>query len=228
MLVAYLRVVVIMYLPILSKLRRFIRSITLLRPPVTVIKSQCAEPNLTTTEEIGEHSRTLAEPDKQNSGPVGLSKMKASKAKETHNVEVYSNVDKTINDGLDTLTGDKPIPMDSSPQQVLNALMRFRRFLLRTADVDGKKLRVDVLDSQFIATLSRLHLKFAKATDPTTLVFPTAFLFLNNGDRSIVLPNLMLFLRVSSRPSFLLRCLSLASWYKAGSPHPKSTDRFPL
>jgi len=43
----------------------------------------------------------------------------------------------------------------------MDALIRFSRHLLRTDDVDGEKLRLEVLDSKFVSLLCRHFTKFS-------------------------------------------------------------------
>ncbi|KAG7536772.1 Ulp1 protease family C-terminal catalytic domain [Arabidopsis suecica] len=58
--------------------------------------------------------------------------------------------------------------------QVMDALLKFSRHILRTDEVDGEKLRVDVLDTKFISQLCRLYPKFTKAPASQDFQFPTA------------------------------------------------------
>ncbi|XP_023633652.1 uncharacterized protein LOC111829231 [Capsella rubella] len=56
--------------------------------------------------------------------------------------------------------------------KVMNALIKFSRHLLRTEDLDGEKLRVDLSDSNFVSLLLRQFLKFSKSTVHGKFKFP--------------------------------------------------------
>ncbi|KAG7627093.1 Ulp1 protease family C-terminal catalytic domain [Arabidopsis thaliana x Arabidopsis arenosa] len=65
--------------------------------------------------------------------------------------------------------------------KVMDALIRFCRHLLRTDDIDGEKLRVDLLGSKFVSQLTRLFTKFTKTSPPEDFVFPAAVVDLLMG-----------------------------------------------
>ncbi|XP_020887195.1 uncharacterized protein LOC110230013 [Arabidopsis lyrata subsp. lyrata] len=58
----------------------------------------------------------------------------------------------------------------------MDALLKFSRHILRTDDVDGQKLRVDLLDTKFISHLCRLFPKFSKAPVHEDFQFPKALI----------------------------------------------------
>ncbi|KAG7599566.1 hypothetical protein ISN44_As06g037470 [Arabidopsis suecica] len=59
--------------------------------------------------------------------------------------------------------------------KVMDGLLKFSRHILQTDEVDGAKLRADVLDTKSISQLCRLYPKFFKAPVPQDFQFPTAF-----------------------------------------------------
>ncbi|KAG7640664.1 Ulp1 protease family C-terminal catalytic domain [Arabidopsis suecica] len=65
--------------------------------------------------------------------------------------------------------------------KVMDVLIKFSRHLLRTDDIDGEKLRVDVLGSKFVSQLTRLFPKFAKTLPPEDFIFPSALVDLLIG-----------------------------------------------
>ncbi|CAD5324614.1 unnamed protein product [Arabidopsis thaliana] len=65
--------------------------------------------------------------------------------------------------------------------KVMDVLIKFRRHLLRTDDIVGEKLRVDVLGSKFVSQLTRLFPKFAKTSPPEDFIFPSALVDLLIG-----------------------------------------------
>jgi len=65
--------------------------------------------------------------------------------------------------------------------QVMDALIKFSRHLLRTDDADGHKLRVDVLDSKFVSLLFRLFPKFSRCSSKQDFQFPPHLIDLFNG-----------------------------------------------
>ncbi|OAO92555.1 hypothetical protein AXX17_AT5G28500 [Arabidopsis thaliana] len=65
--------------------------------------------------------------------------------------------------------------------KVMDALIKFSRHLLRTDDIDGEKLRVDVLGSKFVSQLTRLFLKFSKTSPPEDFIFPAVLVELLMG-----------------------------------------------
>nr|AAD15517.1 hypothetical protein [Arabidopsis thaliana] len=65
--------------------------------------------------------------------------------------------------------------------KVMDVLIKFSRHLLRTDDIDGEKLRVDVLGSKFVSQLTRLFPKFAKTLPPKDFIFPSALVDLLIG-----------------------------------------------
>ncbi|KAG7610609.1 Papain-like cysteine peptidase superfamily [Arabidopsis suecica] len=64
--------------------------------------------------------------------------------------------------------------------KVMDALL-FSRHLLRTDDIDGEKLRVDVLGSKFVSQVTRLFLKFSKTSPPKDFIFPAVLVELLMG-----------------------------------------------
>ncbi|EOA14345.1 hypothetical protein CARUB_v10027525mg, partial [Capsella rubella] len=56
--------------------------------------------------------------------------------------------------------------------KVMDALIKFSRHLLRTEDLDGEKLRVDLLDTNFVSLLFRQFPKFSKSTAQGKFKFP--------------------------------------------------------
>ncbi|XP_023639707.1 uncharacterized protein LOC17887645 isoform X2 [Capsella rubella] len=69
--------------------------------------------------------------------------------------------------------------------KVMDALIRFSLHLLRTDDIDGQKLRVDLLDSKFVSLLFRQFSKFSKSPSPAEFKFPDDVItqFLGGGDK---------------------------------------------
>ncbi|XP_020883112.1 uncharacterized protein LOC110228964 [Arabidopsis lyrata subsp. lyrata] len=60
--------------------------------------------------------------------------------------------------------------------KVMDALLKFSRHLLRTDDLDGEKLRVDVLDTKFVSQLCRLYPKYLKSPSPLEFQFPSVLI----------------------------------------------------
>lgn len=63
----------------------------------------------------------------------------------------------------------------------MDALLKFSRHLLRTDDVDGVRLRVDVLDSRFVSQLTRLYSKFSKCAADEVFTFPNVLVDIVGG-----------------------------------------------
>ncbi|KAL9830941.1 putative Ulp1 protease family catalytic domain-containing protein [Arabidopsis thaliana] len=54
----------------------------------------------------------------------------------------------------------------------MDALIKFGHHLLRTEDVDGEKLRVEVLDSKFVSLFCRQFTQFSRCTSKLEFQFP--------------------------------------------------------
>jgi len=63
----------------------------------------------------------------------------------------------------------------------MDALIKFSRHLLRTEDVDGEKLRVEVLDSKFVSLFCRQFTKFSRCTSKLEFQFPAPLIDLLSG-----------------------------------------------
>ncbi|KAG7593760.1 Ulp1 protease family C-terminal catalytic domain [Arabidopsis thaliana x Arabidopsis arenosa] len=65
--------------------------------------------------------------------------------------------------------------------KVMDALIKFSRHLLRTDDVDGDKLRVEVLDSKFVSLFCRQFPKFSRCPSKSEFQFPLPLTDLLSG-----------------------------------------------
>ncbi|KAG7564153.1 Ulp1 protease family C-terminal catalytic domain [Arabidopsis suecica] len=65
--------------------------------------------------------------------------------------------------------------------KVMDALIKFSRHLLRADDVDGEKLRVEVLDSKFVSLFCCQFPKFSRCPSKTEFQFPAPLIDLLSG-----------------------------------------------
>ncbi|XP_020875756.1 uncharacterized protein LOC110226987 [Arabidopsis lyrata subsp. lyrata] len=65
--------------------------------------------------------------------------------------------------------------------KVMDALIKFSRHLLRTDDVDGDKLCVEVLDSKFVSLFCRQFPKFSRCPSKSEFQFPPSLTDLLSG-----------------------------------------------
>ncbi|KAG7552821.1 Ulp1 protease family C-terminal catalytic domain [Arabidopsis thaliana x Arabidopsis arenosa] len=91
------------------------------------------------------------------------------KLKAISSISLGPDVSVSSKDVLELIERKKPLAI-----KVMDALLKFSRHILRTDEVDGEKLRVDVLDTKFISQLCRLYPKFSKAPVSQDFQFPTA------------------------------------------------------
>ncbi|KAG7583027.1 Papain-like cysteine peptidase superfamily [Arabidopsis suecica] len=91
------------------------------------------------------------------------------KLKAISSISLGPDVSVSSKDVLELIERKKPLAI-----KVMDALLKFSRHILRTDEVDGEKLRVDVLDTKFISQLCRLYPKFTKAPASQDFQFPTA------------------------------------------------------
>ncbi|CAL9217525.1 unnamed protein product, partial [Arabidopsis halleri] len=93
------------------------------------------------------------------------------KLKVISSVSLGGEVSLASKDILELVDRKKPMA-----NKVMDALLKFSRHLLRTDDVDGEKLHVDVLDTKFVSQLCRLYPKYSKAPSPLEFQFPSVLI----------------------------------------------------
>ncbi|CAL9225995.1 unnamed protein product, partial [Arabidopsis halleri] len=93
------------------------------------------------------------------------------KLKAISSVSLGGEVSLASKDILELVDRKKPMA-----NKVMDALLKFSRHLLRTDDIDGEKLRVDVLDTKFVSHLCRLYPKYSKAPSPLEFQFPSVLI----------------------------------------------------
>ncbi|KAG7533137.1 hypothetical protein ISN45_Aa08g007690 [Arabidopsis thaliana x Arabidopsis arenosa] len=95
------------------------------------------------------------------------SKNSLKKLKAIRSISICGGVALSNKDILDLIDRKKNLS-----SKVMDALIKFSRHLLRTDDVDGEKLRVEVLDSKFVSLFCRQFPKFSRCPSKSEFQFP--------------------------------------------------------